>query len=273
MDIAALKGRIEAAYNEASLLNSFETQDAIRETIDLLDRGKLRVAENQQGNWIVHEWLKKAILLYFRIQKMRRMEIGPFEFYDKIPLKSGYERLGVRVVPPGVARYGAYLAPGVILMPGYVNIGAYVDRETMIDTHATVGSCAQVGRRVHISGGVRIGGVLEPPQSRPVIIEDDVFLGSGVSVTEGVIVRQGAVLGAGVIITASTHILDVSASRVVEYRGEVPPRSVVIPGAYPRAFPGGTYSVQCALIIGKRRASTDAKTSLNEVLRQFNISV
>lgn len=231
------------------------------------------MAEKKQGEWLVNEWTKKAILLYFKIQKIQTSEIGPLEFYDKIALKKNYEKLKVRVVPPGVARYGSYLAPGVVLMPGYVNIGAYVDSGSMVDTHATVGSCGQVGKGVHLAGAARVGGVLEPPQSRPVIIEDNAFLGSAVSVMEGVMVREEAVVGAGVILTSSTKIIDVSKSQTEELHGVIPPRSVVIPGSYKKQFPGGEYYVQCALIIGKRKESTDKKVTLNQVLRDFNISV
>ncbi|GAB4377602.1 MAG: 2,3,4,5-tetrahydropyridine-2,6-dicarboxylate N-succinyltransferase [Calditrichia bacterium] len=272
MDLSQMKSIIDSAYESQAPLNQ-AAQNVVRETIRLLDEGKIRVAEPQGLQWEVHEWIKKAVLLYFKIQGLIRMEIGPFEFYDKIPLKKNFEQFRVRVVPPGVARYGSYLAPGVVLMPGYVNIGAYVDSNTMIDTHATVGSCAQVGKRVHLAGAARIGGVLEPPQSRPVIVEDDVFVGSAVSVLEGMIVRKEAVLGAGVILTGSTRIIDVSASQTIEYRGEIPERSVVIPGTYEKEFPAGKFHVQCALIIGKRKESTDKKVSLNEVLRDFNISI
>ncbi len=247
--------------------------EAVKTTIDLLDRGKVRVAEKRENAWIVNEWIKKAILLYFRFQGFSRIEIGPFEYYDKIPLKKGFDEQQVRVVPPGTARYGSFMAPGVVLMPGYVNIGAYVDSGTMIDTHATVGSCAQVGKRVHLAGAARIGGVLEPPQGRPVIVEDDVFVGSAVSVMEGVWVRKEAVLGAGVILTASTRILDVSGPETIEYKGTVPERSVVIPGTYTKRFPAGEYQVQCALIIGKRKESTEKKVTLNQVLRDFNVNV
>ncbi|MFZ0390628.1 MAG: 2,3,4,5-tetrahydropyridine-2,6-dicarboxylate N-succinyltransferase [Calditrichia bacterium] len=266
------RNRINEAYDSGTALNKQISQNVL-EIIDLLDRGKLRVAEKRENGWQVNEWIKKAILLYFRLRKIEKMEAGPFEYFDKIPLKKNYEQLKVRVVPPGTARYGAYLAPGVVLMPGYVNIGAYVDEGTMVDTHATVGSCAQVGKRVHLAGAARIGGVLEPPQSTPVIIEDDVFIGSAVSVMEGVMVRREAVLGAGVMLTASTRIIDVSGESPQEHRGEVPERSVVIPGTYAKKFPAGTYNVQCALIIGKRKPSTDKKVSLNQVLRDFDITV
>ncbi len=272
MDTKVLEAKINRAYDLSEKADE-ETRQAVYNVIDLLDKGKIRVAEKKQNDWSVNQWIKKAILLYFRIKEMERMEIGPFEFYDKIPLKKDFASRQVRVVPPGVARYGSFLAPGVVLMPGYVNIGAYVDSGTMIDTHATVGSCAQVGKRVHLAGAARIGGVLEPPQGRPVIIEDDVFIGSAVSVMEGVIVRREAVLGAGVILTGSTRILDVSGSQTVEYKGEIPERSVVIPGSYTKSFPAGNFNVQCALIIGKRKPSTDKKVSLNQALRDFNLTI
>ena len=272
MDLKTLKATIDRAYDYQEETDE-KIRSAVFEVIELLDRGKIRVAEKKHNKWVVNPWIKKAILLYFHIKEMVRMEIGPFEFYDKIPLKTSYESRQVRVVPPGVARYGSFMAPGVVLMPGYVNIGAYVDSGTMIDTHATVGSCAQVGKRVHLAGAARIGGVLEPPQSRPVIIEDDVFVGSAVSVMEGVIVRREAVLGAGVILTGSTRILDVSGSRTIEYKGEIPERSVVIPGSYAKTFPAGNFNVQCALIIGKRKESTNKKVSLNRVLREFNVTI
>lgn len=273
MDLSQLEILINNAYQDDALLKTDEYLTAIRQTIELLDKGKIRVAEKKENDWKVNEWVKKAILLYFKTQKIEKIEIGTFEYFDKIPLKKNYERQQVRVVPPGMARYGSFLAPGVVLMPGYVNIGAYVDSGTMVDTHATVGSCAQVGKGVHIAGAARVGGVLEPPQSRPVIIEDNAFLGSAVSVMEGVLVREEAILGAGVILTSSTKILDVSGSRTVEYKGEIPPRSVVIPGSYEKNFPAGKYQIQCALIIGKRKESTDKKVSLNKVLRDFNIAV
>ena len=268
-----LRTTVEQAFEERKLLKKKAVREAVEETIALLDVGQLRVAEKQGSVWIVHEWIKKAILLYFSLRNLEKMELGPFEFYDKIPLKRNYDQLGVRVVPPGVARFGSFLAPGVVLMPGYVNIGAYVDSGTMIDTHANVGSCAQIGKRVHLAGAVRIGGVLEPPQSRPVIVEDDVFVGSAVSIMEGVMVREEAVLGAGVKLTASTKIIDVTGTKPVVYRGEVPPRAVVIPGSYRREFPAGTYYVPCALIIGRRTQSTEKKVSLNKVLREFNVPV
>lgn len=273
MNITELSKSIDRAYENEELLQDGHYKSAINETIHLLDQGKVRVAEKVRDDWRVNEWIKKAILLYFKIRNIEKMELGPFEFFDKIPLKKDYDKLKVRVVPPGVARYGSYLAPGVVLMPGYVNIGAYVDSGAMVDTHATVGSCGQVGKNVHIAGAARVGGVLEPPQSQPVIIEDNVFMGSAVSVMEGVLVKEEAVLGAGVILTSSTKIIDVSASQTQEFRGIIPPRSVVIPGSYTKQFPGGEYHVQCALIIGKRKESTDKKVSLNQVLRDFNIPV
>ena len=248
-------------------------KEAVEETIALLDKGQLRVAEKQGDEWIVHDWVKKAILLFFRISKMETHEIGPYEFYDKIPLKKNLEEQGVRVVPPGHIRYGAFLERGTVVMPGYVNIGAYVGSGTMVDTWATVGSCAQIGKGVHLSGGVGIGGVLEPPSATPVIIEDGAFIGSRCIVVEGVRVCSEAVLGANVVLTASTKIIDVTGPEPKEYRKVVPARSVVIPGSIPKKFAAGTYHVPCALIIGKRKESTDRKTSLNQVLREFAISV
>jgi 2,3,4,5-tetrahydropyridine-2-carboxylate N-succinyltransferase len=264
---------IEKAWENRELLKESKTQDAIREVIELLDKGKLRVAEPKGENWQVNEWVKKAVVLYFPIQKMETIEVGPFEFHDKMLLKRNYEQLGVRVVPHAVARYGAYLAKGVIMMPSYVNIGAYVDSGTMVDTWATVGSCAQIGKDVHLSGGVGIGGVLEPLQAAPVIIEDGCFIGSRCIVVEGVRVKKEAVLGANVVLTNSTKIIDVSQEKPVEYVGEVPERSVVIPGSYTKKFPAGEFQVPCALIIGKRKASTDLKTSLNDALREYNVAV
>lgn len=264
---------IEMAWADRSLLNESNVRDAVVQVIDELDLGQLRVAEPVADGWKVNEWVKKAVILYFPIMKMRTMEVGPFEFYDKIPLKTNYQQLGVRVVPHGIARHGSFLAKGVILMPSYVNIGAYVDEGTMVDTWATVGSCAQIGKRVHLSGGVGIGGVLEPVQASPVIVEDDVFVGSRCIVVEGVRVGKEAVLGANVVLTQSTRIIDVSGSLPIEHRGYVPPRSVVIPGSYDRKFPAGEYQVPCALIIGQRKASTDTKTSLNDALRDFNVAV
>lgn len=264
---------IERAWDDRSLLERIETQQAIKEVVDQLDQGTLRVANEVENNWHVNEWIKKAVLLYFPIMKMQTIEVSPFEFHDKIPLKRNYASLGVRVVPHGIARYGSYLAKGVILMPSYVNIGAYVDADTMVDTWATVGSCAQIGRRVHLSGGVGIGGVLEPVQAAPVIIEDNCFIGSRCIIVEGVRVEKEAVLGANVVLTKSTRIIDVSESEPKEYKGVVPPRSVVIPGSYPKKFPAGEYQVPCALIIGKRKESTDSKTSLNDVLRDYQIAI
>ncbi|RMG36463.1 MAG: 2,3,4,5-tetrahydropyridine-2,6-dicarboxylate N-succinyltransferase [Methanobacteriota archaeon] len=264
---------IEQAYDQRELVKEKEHKQAILHVIEELDKGRLRVAEKKGSDWVVNEWVKKAVLLYFLVAEMKVMEVGPFEFYDKIPLKKNFKELGVRVVPPGTARYGSYLAPGVVLMPGYVNIGAYVDEGTMVDTHATVGSCAQVGKNVHLAGAARVGGVLEPPQAQPVIIEDNVFVGSAVSIMEGVIVREEAVLGAGVMLTGSTRIIDVSGDESIEYKGEIPARSVVVPGTFPKEFPAGTYQVRCALIIGKRKPSTDKKVSLNDALRQFNVDV
>ncbi len=264
---------IEQAWENRELLKETQTQDAIREVIEHLDKGKLRVAEPKGDNWQVNEWVKKAVVLYFPIQKMETIEVGPFEFHDKMLLKRNYEQLGVRVVPHAVARYGAYLAKGVIMMPSYVNIGAYVDSGTMVDTWATVGSCAQIGKDVHLSGGVGIGGVLEPLQAAPVIVEDGCFIGSRCIVVEGVRVKKEAVLGANVVLTKSTKIIDVSQDKPIEYIGEVPERSVVIPGSYTKKFPAGEYQVPCALIIGKRKASTDLKTSLNDALREYNVAV
>lgn len=268
-----LQKLIEQAWDNRELLKETQTQNAIREVIEYLDKGKLRVAEPKGDSWQVNEWVKKAVVLYFPIQKMETIEVGPFEFHDKMLLKRNYEQLGVRVVPHAVARYGAYLAKGVIMMPSYVNIGAYVDSGTMVDTWATVGSCAQIGKDVHLSGGVGIGGVLEPLQAAPVIVEDGCFIGSRCIVVEGVRVKKEAVLGANVVLTKSTKIIDVSQDKPIEYIGEVPERSVVIPGSYTKKFPAGEYQVPCALIIGKRKASTDLKTSLNDALREYNVAV
>lgn len=268
-----LQNIIEKAWEERELLKEQHTQDAIRETIELLDKGKVRVAQPGPEGWQVNQWVKKAVILYFPMQKMEVIELPPFEFHDKIMLKRGYRELGVRVVPHAVARYGSFLAKGVIMMPSYVNIGAYVDEDTMVDTWATVGSCAQVGKGVHLSGGVGIGGVLEPVQAAPVIIEDNCFIGSRCIIVEGVRVEKEAVLGANVVLTGSTKIIDVSGKEPVEYRGVVPARSVVIPGTLPKQFPAGTYNVPCALIIGKRKESTNLKTSLNDALREYNVSV
>ncbi len=247
--------------------------DAIREVVAMLDRGALRVAEKVAGEWIVHAWIKEAILAFFRLSTMEVMEVGPFEFHDKIPLKKGLAAAGVRVVPPGVVRYGAFVERGAIVMPGYVNIGAWVGAGTMVDTWATVGSCAQIGRNVHLSGGVGIGGVLEPAGARPVIIEDGAFIGSRCIVVEGVVVEEEAVLGANVVLTASTPILDVTGPTEVRHVGRVPARSVVVPGVRNKRFPAGEYGMPCALIIGTRQASTDKKVSLNAALRDFGVSV
>jgi len=268
-----LKSIIEAAWENRDLLQNPSTVRAIEEVISLLDQGQLRVAQPEGAEWKVNEWVKKAVILYFPIRQMTTIEAGPFEFHDKIPLKHNYAASGVRVVPQAIARYGSYLAKGVILMPSYVNIGAYVDSGTMVDTWATVGSCAQIGKNVHLSGGVGIGGVLEPVQASPVIIGDGCFIGSRSIVVEGVSIGNEAVLGANVVITKSTRIIDVSGSEPVEYKGMVPERSVVIPGAYAKTFPAGDFQVACALIIGKRKASTDLKTSLNQALREFDIQV
>jgi 2,3,4,5-tetrahydropyridine-2-carboxylate N-succinyltransferase len=269
-----MRSKIEAAWDNRELLKDREYTLAIEEVIEDLDKGLLRVAEpNDDGTWTINEWVKKAVVMYFPIRKMETIEVGPFEFHDKMALKTGYKELGVRVVPHAVARYGAYLAPGVIMMPSYVNIGAYVDSGTMVDTWATVGSCAQIGKDVHLSGGVGIGGVLEPLQASPVIIEDGAFIGSRCIVVEGVHVGKEAVLGANVVLTKSTKIIDVSGSEPKEFRGTVPPRSVVIPGSYTKKFPAGEYQVPCALIIGTRKASTDLKTSLNDALREYNVAV
>jgi 2,3,4,5-tetrahydropyridine-2,6-dicarboxylate N-succinyltransferase len=269
-----MKEIVESAWLNRELLKDKHTQDSIRTIIDELDKGKLRVAEKNTDNlWIVHEWIKKAVILYFPIQEMKTIELGPYEYHDKLKLKTNYSSLGVRVVPPAVARYGSYIAPGVILMPSYVNIGSYVDSGTMVDTWATVGSCAQIGKNVHLSGGVGIGGVLEPVQASPVIVEDNCFIGSRCILVEGVRVSEGAVLGANVVLTQSTKIVDVSGKDPVEYKGYVPPRSVVIPGSYTKSFAAGSYQVPCALIIGKRKESTDMKTSLNDALRDYQISV
>lgn len=269
----SLQNTIEQAWNDRSLLQESGTIDAIREVISLLDDGKLRVAEPTTNGWQVNEWVKKAVVLYFPIQKMETFEVGIFEYHDKIPLKTGYAEKGIRVVPHAVARHGAYISKGVIMMPSYVNIGAYVDEGTMVDTWATVGSCAQIGKNVHLSGGVGIGGVLEPLQAAPVIIEDNAFIGSRCIVVEGVRVEKEAVLGANVVLTASTKIIDVTGEKPVEMKGIVPSRSVVIPGSYTKQFPAGEYQVPCALIIGKRKASTDLKTSLNDALREYNVAV
>ena len=269
-----MKSIIEAAWENRELLKQQDTIDVINHVIEDIDKGILRVAEpTDNGEWIVNEWVKKAVVMYFPIRQMETIEVGPFEFHDKMALKTNYKELGVRVVPPAVARYGAFIASGVILMPSYVNIGAYVDAGTMVDTWATVGSCAQIGKYVHLSGGVGIGGVLEPLQAAPVVIEDGAFIGSRCIVVEGVRVGKEAVLGANVVLTKSTKIIDVSGTSPVEYIGYVPERSVVIPGSYTKKFPAGDFQVPCALIIGKRKASTDLKTSLNDALREHNVAV
>ncbi|MGM0635165.1 MAG: 2,3,4,5-tetrahydropyridine-2,6-dicarboxylate N-succinyltransferase [Bacteroidota bacterium] len=268
-----LKEQILQAWENRDLLKEEKNIIAIREVISLIDEGKLRCAEPTTAGWQVNEWVKKAVVLYFPIQKMETMEAGIFEYHDKMPLKKGYKEKGIRVVPNAVARHGAYISSGVIMMPSYVNIGAYVDEGTMVDTWATVGSCAQIGKNVHLSGGVGIGGVLEPLQAAPVIIEDNAFLGSRSIVVEGVKVEKEAVLGANVVLTASTKIIDVTGNEPVEMKGVVPARSVVIPGSYTKEFPAGKYNVPCALIIGKRKASTDKKTSLNDALRTYDVAV
>lgn len=265
--------KINAAWESRNLLSEPETQAAIKQTIELLDKGKVRVAEKKNEKWLVNQWVKKAVLMYFPIQKNEVIKSGPFEFRDKIKLKTGYEDLNVRVVPHAISRYGSYIANDVIMMPSYINIGAYVDEGTMVDTWATVGSCAQIGKHVHLSGGVGIGGVLEPVQAAPVIIEDNCFIGSRCIVVEGAHIGSKAVLGANVVITGSTKIIDVSGKSPIEYKGYVPERSVVIPGSFTKNFPAGDYQVPCALIIGKRKESTNLKTSLNEALRDYNVAV
>lgn len=268
-----LKTTIEAAWQDRGLLKDAKYSDAVRAVIEEVDKGRLRVAEPQGDQWVVNEWVKQAILMYFGIQQMQTWEIAPFEFHDKMLLKSGYAALGVRAVPHAIARYGAYLAKNVVLMPSYVNIGAYVDEGTMVDTWATVGSCAQIGKGVHLSGGVGIGGVLEPLQASPVIVEDGCFIGSRCIVVEGVHLEKEVVLGANVVLTQSTKIIDVSGPTPIEYKGRVPARSVVIPGSFTKTFPAGDFQVSCALIIGQRKPSTDLKTSLNDALRDFNVAV
>lgn len=264
---------IEQAWENRDLLKEATTQQAIQFVIEELDKGRLRVAEPVANGWQVNDWIKKAVILYFPIRQMETIEVGIFEYHDKMALKTGYKELGVRVVPHAVARYGAFLAPGVIMMPSYVNIGAYVDSGTMVDTWATVGSCAQIGKDVHLSGGVGIGGVLEPVQAAPVIIEDGCFVGSRCIVVEGVRVGKEAVLGANVVLTQSTKIIDVTGPEPIEHKMYVPERSVVIPGSYTKQFPAGEYQVPCALIIGKRKESTNLKTSLNDALREYNVAV
>ncbi|MDN5210698.1 2,3,4,5-tetrahydropyridine-2,6-dicarboxylate N-succinyltransferase [Fulvivirgaceae bacterium BMA12] len=268
-----LKNIIEAAWENRELLKESSTQQAIETIIEDLDKGRLRVAEPVDQGWQVNEWIKKAVILYFPIRQMELIEVGPFEFHDKMKLKTGYKELGIRVVPHAVARYGAYISKGVVMMPSYVNIGAYVESGTMVDTWATVGSCAQIGKNVHLSGGVGVGGVLEPIQAAPVIIEDGAFVGSRCILVEGVKVGKEAVLGANVTLTASSKIIDVTGQEPIIYKGEVPERSVVIPGSYTKEFPAGSYQVPAALIIGKRKPSTDLKTSLNEALRENDVAV
>ena len=266
-----LQNIIEKAWDDRSLLAKNETKDAIREVVRLLDKGEIRIAEKLEGRWIVNEWLKKAVIMFFPINDMEVSKSGIFEYYDKIPLKGGFEQAGVRVVPPATVRYGAFINRGAVLMPSYINIGAYVDSGTMVDTWATVGSCAQIGKNVHLSGGVGIGGVLEPVQAAPVIIEDNCFIGSRCIVVEGVRIEEEAVLGANTVITQSTKILDVTGTEIKEYKGVVPARSVVVPGSYTKHFPAGDFQVACALIIKKRNESTDKKTSLNEALRDVQV--
>ena len=274
MNREELKNIVEKCWDDRALLAAEESRSAIRQVVELLDRGELRVAEPLgESHWQLNEWVKKAVLMYFPIQEMRTMRAGELEFYDKIDLKHDLAARGVRVVPPAVARYGSYVSKGAVMMPSYVNIGAYVDEGTMVDTWVTVGSCAQVGKHVHLSGGVGIGGVLEPVQAAPVIIEDNCFIGSRCIIVEGAHICEKAVLGANVVITGSTKIFDVSGEEPIEYKGYVPANSVVIPGTYPKKFPAGEYGVPCGLIIGKRKASTDLKTSLNDALRDFNVAV
>lgn len=270
----ALQSIIEKTWEDRDLLKTDESQSAIKEVLELLDKGKIRVAEpTADGDWKVNDWVKKAVVLFFPIAKMETIEVGPYEYHDKVPLKTNYAEQGVRVVPPAVARHSAYLEKGVIMMPSYVNVGAWVGSGTMVDTWATVGSCAQIGRNVHLSGGVGIGGVLEPLQATPTIIEDNCFIGSRCIIVEGVRIGKEAVLGANVVLTKSTHIIDVTGSETVTYKGKVPPRSVVIPGTYEKEFPAGKFQVACALIIGKRKESTDKKVSLNDALRDYSVSV
>lgn len=268
-----LRTKIEAAWDDRSLMHKPIYQEAVEELISKLDKGSLRVADPGPSGWLVNDWVKKGVILYFPLKTMSTIELGPFEFHDKIPVKKGYAAQGVRVVPLAIARYGAYLEPGVVMMPSYVNIGAWVGSGTMVDTWATVGSCAQIGRNVHLSGGVGIGGVLEPLQASPTIIEDDCFIGSRCIIVEGVRVESEAVLGANVVLTSSTHVIDVTGSEPVIHKGFVPSRSVVIPGSYEKSFPAGNYQVSCALIIGKRKESTDKKVSLNAALRDHNVAV
>ncbi|MGA1582655.1 MAG: 2,3,4,5-tetrahydropyridine-2,6-dicarboxylate N-succinyltransferase [Saprospiraceae bacterium] len=272
--MADLQTTIEAIWDNRDLLQNKDARDAINQTVELLDKGSIRVAEPlENGSWKVNDWVKKAVILYFPIRQMETIEVGPFEFHDKIPLKRNFASQGVRVVPHALARYGSYMENGVILMPSYVNIGAWVGSGSMVDTWATVGSCAQIGRNVHLSGGVGIGGVLEPPQASPTIIEDNCFIGSRSIVVEGVHVEKEAVLGANVVLTQSTRIIDVTGSEPIIYKGRVPARSVVVPGTWPKEFPAGTFQIACALIIGQRKESTNMKTSLNEALREYSVAV
>lgn len=264
---------IEAAWEDRGLLEESQTRQTINQVLEMLDKGELRVAEPRGDDWVVNEWVKKAVILYFPIREMTKSQVGPFQFHDKMDLKQNYAQQGVRVVPHAVARYGAHIAKGVILMPSYVNLGAFVDSGSMVDTWATVGSCAQIGKNVHLSGGAGIGGVLEPVQAAPVIIEDHCFIGSRCIIVEGARIEKEAVLGANVVITQSTKIIDVTGEQPIEHKARIPARSVVIPGAYTKQFPAGKYQVPCALIIGKRKESTDKKTSLNNVLRDFNVAV
>ncbi|MDQ2644939.1 MAG: 2,3,4,5-tetrahydropyridine-2,6-dicarboxylate N-succinyltransferase [Myxococcota bacterium] len=274
MEPSELRPRIESAFADRNLLSDPEVRAAVHETIRLLDTGAIRVAtQDGPGKWTTHAWVKQAVLLYFGLSPMQKLPVGPFEFYDKIPLKQDLDKFGVRVVPPGTVRYGAFLEPGAIVMPGYVNIGAYVGAGTMVDTWATVGSCAQIGKDCHLSGGVGIGGVLEPPGAQPVIVEDGCFIGSRAIVVEGMLIEKEAVIGAGVSLTSSTPIIDVTGKEPVEYRGRVPSRSVVVPGMRTKEFPAGSYQIACALIIGQRKESTDRKTSLNAALRDFGVAL
>ena len=272
-DPSELRPLVEEAFADRSKLDGAAHREAVEGTLALLDQGAIRVATREGSDWTVHAWVKQAILLYFRMRGMERVEVGAYEYHDKIPLKKNLDQQKVRVVPPGTIRYGAFMEPGAILMPGYVNIGAYVGAGSMVDTWATVGSCAQIGKGVHLSGGVGIGGVLEPPGAKPVIVEDGAFIGSRAILVEGVRIGEEAVLGANVVVTASTKIIDVTGPEPVETKGFIPPRSVVIPGTRPKKFPAGEYQIPAALIIGKRQASTDKKTSLNEALRDFGVSV
>jgi len=267
-----LKRLIEELWEDGGRQREPHEVEAVEHAINLLDQGQLRVATKEGGEWVVHEWLKKAVLLYFQVRGMETIQVGPYEYHDKIPLKHGYEQLKVRVVPPAVARHGAYLSPGVIMMPSYVNIGAWVGSGTMVDTWATVGSCAQIGANVHLAGGVGIGGVLEPLQARPVIVEDGAFIGSRCIITEGAVIGEQAVLSAGVSLTGSVPVIDVTGAEPKEYRGYVPPRSVVVPGTRTRSFPSGDYQLNAALIIGQRQPSTDLKVSLNDALREYGLS-